>query len=370
MLSLGSAKDTPLADLLVLRGWLTAEERADVEKLFERKLRKHAGDVKASLAEVTSDHVRRSLAGNADLEVSPSLVETTPPTPCPVLVSTTFHVPEARERYTISRLHATGGIGRVWLARDGSIGRDVALKDLRPERAGNAAMWTRFLQEAQVTGQLEHPGIVPIYEVGKSPDDQPFYTMRFVLGQTLAEASSSYHERCKRGEAGPLELRELLGAFVGVCNAVAYAHSRGVIHRDLKPQNVVLGDYGEVIVLDWGLAKVLGLAEGEALAAPVTLPAERSGDDTMAGQVLGTPAYMSPEQAEGRLDLLEARTDVYGLGAILYEILTGRPPFVETKTTDMLRQVIHDKPVPPHTIVPTTPRAPGRLSESAGETAW
>src|SRR5262249_46743567 len=162
-----------------------------------------------------------------------------------------------------------------------------------------------------------------VYELGRRPgDEQPFYTMRFVRGRTLAEASRAYHERRRRGEAGPLELRELLMAFVGVCNAVAYAHSRGVIHRDLKPQKVVLGDFGEVIVLDWGLARVLGEAEGEAAEdrAPVSLSGEGSRDQTIAGQVLGTPAYMAPEQAEGRLDLIDARTDVYGLGAILYEL--------------------------------------------------
>src|SRR5262245_47174484 len=295
-------KDTPLADLLVERGWLTPSDRADVEKLLQRKLAKHAGDAKASLAEVTSDEVRQSLAGVPDPDVRQAL---TPPPAGHVLLHTTDFVPEARERYTLNRLHATGGIGRVWLARDANLGRDVALKELRPERAGQPTVWARFLKEAQVTGQLEHPGIVPVYEVGRRPHDQaPFYTMRFVRGRTLAEAARAYHDRRARGEAGPLELRELLTALVGVCNAVAYAHSRGVLHRDLKPQNVILGDYGEVIVLDWGLAKVVGEREGDA--APLALAAEGDGGRTVAGQVLGTPAYMAPEQAEGRLDLLDA----------------------------------------------------------------
>src|SRR5262249_30912296 len=154
-----------------------------------------------------------------------------------------------------------------------------------------------------------------------------------------------YHGRRRRGETGPLDLRELLTAFAGVCNAVAYAHSRGVIHRDLKPQNVVLGDYGEVMVLDWGLAKVIGDVEGDPDApVPVTLAPEEGESGTIAGQVLGTPAYMAPEQAEGRLDRLEARTDVYGLGAILYEILTGSPPFAGPDTTAVLRRVVHEPP--------------------------
>ena len=350
-------KDTLLADLLVQRGWLTASDRADVEKLLQRKLTKHKGDARAGLAEVTSDPVKRSLAGLDDADVRQSLAGvTTPPPQGMVLLATTAYEPEARDRYTLSRLHATGGIGRVWLARDAKLGRDVALKELRPERADNPVVWARFLREAQVTGQLEHPGIVPIYEVGRRPEDQqPFYTMRFVRGRTLAEAVAAYHLRQARGEAGPLELRELLLNFVGVCNAAAYAHSRGVLHRDLKPQNVVLGDYGEVIVLDWGLAKLIGEADEEAVPLPAA--AVKDVEATMPGQVLGTPAYMAPEQAEGRLDLLDARTDVYGLGAILYVILTGSPPFTGDETEGVLRRVVHELPARPRSLAPAAPPA-------------
>jgi serine/threonine-protein kinase len=351
-------KDTALAYLLVQRGWLSPSDRADVEKLLQRKLAKHNGDARAGLAEVTTDHVRQSLAGVDDADVRQSLAILTAPQGH-VLLSTTAYTPQGSDRYTLSRLHATGGIGRVWLARDASLGRDVALKELRPERADQPALWARFLREAQITGQLEHPGIVPVYEVGRRPDEQPFYTMRFVRGRTLAEAARAYHQRRRRGEAGPLELRELLTAFVGVCQAVAYAHSRGVLHRDLKPQNVVLGDYGEVIVLDWGLAKVTG-ADDDAPAAdwaPVAVAGEGAREETVAGQVLGTPAYMAPEQAEGRLDLLEARTDVYGLGAVLYEVLCGQPPFPAGTTTAVLRRVVHEAPAPPRAVVPGTPPA-------------
>jgi tetratricopeptide (TPR) repeat protein/tRNA A-37 threonylcarbamoyl transferase component Bud32 len=269
---------------------------------------------------------------------------------------TTDQVPMSHDRYMLSRLHATGGIGRVWLAHDSSLGRDVALKELRPERTGHPMVTMRFLREARVTGQLEHPSVVPIYELGRKPEDkQPFYTMRFVRGRTLAEAVASYHQRRAAGEAGPLELRELLMAFVAICNAVAYANSRGVLHRDLKPQNVVLGGYGEVMVLDWGLAHLTGRAEEGA-----TLPeasASTNTDETQQGQVLGTPSYMAPEQAEGRLDLLSSATDVYGLGAILYEVLTGQAPFRGKETTVLLRQVIHMPPASPRSIVPETPRA-------------
>jgi serine/threonine protein kinase len=353
-------KGTPLADLLVQLGWLTPEDRADVEKVLGRKLKKHGDDARAGLAEVTTDPVKRSLAALPDAAVRESLAGlSTPPSQGFVLLSTTAPDAGSRERFTLSRLHATGGIGRVWVARDASLGRDVALKELRPERAGNPAVWARFLREAQVTGQLEHPGIVPIYEVGRRPEDQaPFYTMRFVRGRTLAEAAAAYHRRRAQGEAGKLELRDLLGAFVGVCNAAAYAHSRGVLHRDLKPQNVVLGDFGEVIVLDWGLAKLLGAAEADGEGAdPLPVPGAADVEETTQGQVVGTPSYMAPEQAEGRLDLLGPATDVYGLGAILYEILTGQPPFTGTETSTLLRAVVHESPARPRSLVGGTPAA-------------
>ncbi|HVS39886.1 MAG TPA: serine/threonine-protein kinase [Gemmataceae bacterium] len=347
-------KDAPLAQLLVERGWLTPSDRADIEKVLARKLQKHGGDARASLAEVTTDPIKQSLAGLADPDVQQSLAGLATPPHGLVLLATTAYEPGACERYTLSRLHASGGIGRVWLAHDATLGRDVALKELRPERAGNPAVWARFLKEAQVTGQLEHPSIVPIYELGRRPEtQQPFYTMRFVRGRTLAEASAAYHRRRAVGEAKPLELRDLLTAFVGVCNAAAYAHSRGVLHRDLKPQNVVLGDYGEVMVLDWGLARLTDRPDDEA--PPLELPAEGQTDETMQGQVLGTPAYMAPEQAEGRLDLLGPASDVYGLGAILYEILTGAPPFTGEETVGVLRRVVHEPPARPRSVNASSP---------------
>jgi serine/threonine-protein kinase len=263
----------------------------------------------------------------------------------------------ARPRYTRTRLHGKGGIGQVWLARDESLGRDVALKELRPDWGNSPLVTARFLEEAQITGQLEHPGIVPVYELVQPPDGRPCYAMRFVGGRTLADAIADYHGRRQAGKAGPLELRELLGVFVGVCNAVAYAHSRGVLHRDLKPQNVALGDFGEVLVLDWGLAKVLGNAEEPTNRLPVALGSDGSREETHQGQVLGTPAYMAPEQAEGRADLVNERSDVYGMGAILYEILTAEPPFGGPNPQEVLRRVVQEPPVPPRQRVLTVPPA-------------
>jgi serine/threonine-protein kinase len=274
------------------------------------------------------------------------------------LPPTTSDRPPSEQRYTMIRPHAQGGIGQVWLARDGDLGREVAVKELRPQWADHSTVWARFLKEARITGQLEHPGIVPVYELVPDPKDRkPFYTMRFIRGRTLSDAIQVFHQQRRAGTSGPLALRELLGAFVGVCNAVAFAHSRGVIHRDLKGQNVVLGDFGEAVVLDWGLAKVLGETEDPTSSAPAAVASTRGQGQTMQGQILGTPNYMAPEQAEGRLDLIDQRSDVYGLGAILYEILTGQPPFAGTDTVQVLKQVVHAAAVPPRQLVATTPKS-------------
>jgi PAS domain S-box-containing protein len=346
-----------LADLLVERGWIEPADKAHVEYLLERKLRKHGGNLHASLAAIP-DNIKRSLAALGDDDIQRSLAGG----PLPAeshSVATIDHVAAPAERYCRLRLHAIGGIGRVWLAHDDQLGRDVALKELRPERAEQAILRARFFQEGQITGQLEHPGIIPVYELARRGEDgQPFYTMRFVKGRTLSEAARAYHERRTAGRADALELPGLLNAFVTVCNTVAYAHSRGVIHRDLKGQNVLLGDFGEVVVLDWGLAKVVGRPEAEAGAPPVVLDAAGADSGyTVQGQALGTPAYMAPEQAAGRLDQIDRRTDVYGLGAILYEILTGVPPFTGHSTEEVLRKVREEEPPPPRERWPEVPPA-------------
>src|SRR5258708_40168379 len=161
-------------------------------------------------------------------------------------------------------------MGGGWVEDDRGMGRNVALKELRPERVGEQATVERFVKEARITGQLEQPGIVPIYELAHRPqDNEPFYTMRFIRGRTLAAAIRRFHDpKLPPPQSPVLAFRELLTAFLGACNAAAYAHSRGVIHRDLKPANIVLGDYGAVIVLDWGMAKVLPLGQDSDPAGP------------------------------------------------------------------------------------------------------
>jgi eukaryotic-like serine/threonine-protein kinase len=352
--------EKPLADLLVERQWISVGDRHALQQWQQRKVEKY-GTIRAALAACPGEEIPLLLehldapeallsAFDHSSEASPEFVQNSAdgnakPMKVQVLVSSlTYHAGtrDRYERYSLTSLHATGGVGRVWLARDAALGRNVALKELRPEFVDNPALWSRFLQEARITGQLQHPGIVPVYELkSRAYDHQPFYTMRFVEGRTLSEAVDSYHKKRATGEAGPLDLRSLLGAFIGVCNAVGYAHSRHVVHRDLKSLNVIVGDFGEVMVLDWGLAKVFGSEE----LASIDTSAEIC--ETHAGQILGTPAYMAPEQAAGQLDRIGPRTDVYGLGAILYEILTGRAPFSGDSVEEVLAKVCKGGPPPP-----------------------
>jgi tetratricopeptide (TPR) repeat protein/tRNA A-37 threonylcarbamoyl transferase component Bud32 len=259
-------------------------------------------------------------------------------------------LPAAADRYRVIRLHQAGGLGQVWIARDTAIGRDVALKTIRPDRAGDAATRARFVREAHVTGQLEHPSIVPLYDLaGGGPD--PFYVMRFVSGRTLAAAAADYHHRRAAGQAGRLDLTTLLDAFVSVCRAVAFAHARGILHRDLKGQNIAIGEFGEVFLLDWGLAKHVSEPDDPARAAS----GDESGDVTVPGVAVGTPAYMAPEVAAGRPATKAA--DVYGLGAVLYVVLTGGAPYTGATAVEVIGKVAAADPPPVRAVNPAAPPA-------------
>jgi serine/threonine-protein kinase len=272
--------------------------------------------------------------------------------------STTAYEPQVRERYTLLRLHAKGGIGQVWVARDLELGREVALKELRTDRPSESSIRARFMNEARITGQLEHPGVVPVYELVEGTGEHAaYYTMRLIRGRNLKHAIEAYHRERRESRAGPLALRDLLTSFVAICNTIAYAHARRVLHRDLKPDNIVLGDFGEVIVLDWGLARLMDRAEPPGSLLPVSVESHASPEHTMAGQVVGTPSYLSPEQAEGRLDLLDERSDVYGLGAVLYEILTCGPPHSSGTPEEVVQRVLRDSLIPPRQRVADVPRA-------------
>ena len=247
------------------------------------------------------------------------------------------------ERYQVAGEIARGAMGAILKGRDTDLGRDLAIKVLLDQHAANSSIVQRFVEEAQIAGQLQHPGIAPVYELGQFADSRPFFSMKLVKGQTL---SSLLLERKAIGD----ERGRFLGIFEQICQTVAYAHSRGVIHRDLKPANVMVGAFGEVQVMDWGLAKVLptgGVADekrtqeqqadqsvistlrsGSGVGSDWIASDSATGSQTQMGTVLGTPAYMPPEQARGAIDSLDERADVFGLGAILSEILTGSPPYV------------------------------------------
>ena len=230
----------------------------------------------------------------------------------------------AMHGYRLIRKIGQGGLGRVWLAFDETLKRYVAIKEI----SGNDTPLTveRFDREAVITGRLEHPGIVPIYQLGtEDSTGKSFYVMRFLGKTTLHDAIMEYHERRAEGDDNPMLIRRLLDDFVNVCQALGHAHSRHVIHRDLKPENIAIDSFGQVIVIDWGIAKVIGEANIGVASVELGSP-EIGAQSTMHGQVLGTPLYMAPEQAAGRIDDLDERTDIYGLGGILFAILTGSAP--------------------------------------------
>ncbi|MEM6570312.1 MAG: protein kinase [Planctomycetota bacterium] len=245
-----------------------------------------------------------------------------------------------RAKYNVVGEIASGGMGVVLRGHDTELGRDVAMKVVHEQLADRPEVLERFVEEAQIGGQLQHPGIVPVYELGLLADDRPYFTMKLVKGHTLAKLLS-------HRESVDEDRVRFLKIFEAVCQTVAYAHSKGVVHRDLKPANVMVGSFGEVQVVDWGLSKVLrrgGSADERRRrdSALSMIETVRSGPETgsgsMVGNVLGTPDYMSPEQARGEIDGLDERTDVFALGAILCEILTGAAPYIESKDESLVEQ--------------------------------
>jgi eukaryotic-like serine/threonine-protein kinase len=224
-------------------------------------------------------------------------------------------------RYENRRVLGEGGMGEVRLCADSFVGREVAMKVIRGGGGTFPDAQKRFLREARVQGQLEHPAIVPVYDIGVTSAHETFFTMKRIVGRTLEEIISGL----ARGDETLISrfpLRKLLSAFTQVTLALAFAHSKGVVHRDLKPANIMLGDFGEVYVLDWGIAKV---ATSDDLPSPSAKESETHVAGTQAGALLGTPGYMSPEQARGESSACDHRADIYALGAILYEVLALAP---------------------------------------------
>jgi serine/threonine-protein kinase len=359
-------KSRPMAEHLVARGGLDGSHRALIEALVEAHVQKHSGDTGKSLAALGAGaRVPAGLAALGDPDLDASLGHAgTRASGEGASDRTRSLTPEALgggQRFHVLRPHARGGLGAVFVALDGELRREVALKQILDQHADDPNSRTRFVMEAEITGGLEHPGIVPVYGLGTYADGRPFYAMRFIRGDSLKEAVTAFHaDEALRHDPGrrSLALRQLLRRFIDVCNAIAYAHGRGVLHRDIKPANVVLGAHGETLVVDWGLAKALGRpAPGEPGELRPISPSASGSVETLPGSALGTPAYMSPEQAAGDLDRLGPAADVYSLGATLYTVLTGKPPFSGDDVGAVLRAVQKGEFPPPRDVEPATDRA-------------
>ncbi|MDB5349246.1 MAG: serine/threonine protein kinase [Planctomycetota bacterium] len=263
-------------------------------------------------------------------------------------------------RYHRIRPYARGGLGEVFVAEDLALHREVALKRIRPQYATDPAVRRRFLREVEITARLDHPGIAPIHELIYDQKGRPWYVMRFVKGKTFRAEIEQFYTK-EKGQASDgadraLEFRNMLGRFVSVCETMVYAHRRGVVHRDLTPSNVMLGDYGETIVLDWGLATASGESH-EGVANPTMISSPPDASLMMSGQLLGTPAFMAPEQADGRQSAIGPATDVYCLGAILYMIVTGRPPYQGHDLVSVLKKIQAGEFDPPRQVRADVPPA-------------
>ncbi|MEQ1895163.1 MAG: serine/threonine-protein kinase, partial [Planctomycetota bacterium] len=304
------------------------------------------------------------------------------PEPAPALLETLARLrqPLARgARYERRAEIGRGGMGVVRLVRDLELGRALAMKELGAVPAeANPLEAARFLDEAQITAQLDHPGIVPIHELGLDAEGRLFFTMKHVQGRDLRAVFEDV--RAKRAD---WPLQRAVEVLIKVCDALAYAHAKGVLHRDLKPANVMVGEFGEVYVMDWGLARALGRAERRDLplvddSAGASVHTDRralreseheSPLLTSDGMVIGTPAYMSPEQARGELPTLTTRSDLYALGAMLYHLLTGTPPYVPRGSRPdkyaILAQLAEGPPPPVTTLEPEAPRELVAVCEKA-----
>jgi serine/threonine-protein kinase len=356
-------KGKPLGQILREQRVLPDDIYTLLEALVQKHLALHGNDPEKSLAAVSSAaSLRQDLKQVADADVQASLGHVGKTRkqegadPYATMAGALPPSVASGQRFRVLRPHARGGLGEVLVAADQELPREVALKQIQDRHADNPDSRARFIVEAAITGGLEHPGIVPVYGLGTYADGRPYYAMRFIRGDSLQEAVERFHKADAAGTMDlgqrTLEMRGLLGRFIDVCNAVAYAHSRGVLHRDLKPGNIMIGKYGETLVVDWGLAKLLGgpesqnVAPGEGSLSLSGSSLSSSGiasklshvSETVMGSAVGTPRYMSPEQAAGRLDQLGPASDVYSLGATLYCILTGQAPIMILDLGEMLQK--------------------------------
>jgi WD40 repeat protein/serine/threonine protein kinase len=370
---------------LVESSSLDAKDRELLERLVSEAVAAHNGDSAAALESFGGeDSIRESFMGTIRLTESGTVeLSAAPEVTIPLNLEAPEEVPGVIEnsgRYTNPSEHARGGMGRILMVHDEYLGRDIALKELLPHMGSSSsgsegadpsapspvrfsgAVIARFLQEARITGQLEHPSIVPVYELGHRKDGALYYTMKLVRGKSLSKAIR---------EAGSLRERlMLLPHFIDLCNAIAYAHSRHVVHRDIKPANVMVGEFGETVVLDWGLAKARRGHDAHADVIEKSIMSMNLGSGTHSaktnyGQLIGTPAYMPPEQALGHTEQIDERSDIYSLGVVLYEILTGRLPFKAKTIKELISAVIYEEPASILQVEPSVPLELAAICERA-----
>lgn len=416
---------TTVSQWLVEQGLLNEEQKAELETLTRSLLEQHGWNARAAceslglsqelmqvLAEVPAARAlatlplapasgatlapldrtmaaggtiplpQQTLAGDATLPLAPSQLGTqashTPSMPA----DESKGADEPKARFTKISFLARGNLGEVFIAEDRELNRKVALKEISPRSADQRDSRRRFLIEGEVTGRLEHPGIVPVYGMGFGDDGRPYYAMRLIEGRSLQEVLGDFHtertERTRLSGTRAVEFRQLLGRIIQVCEAIEFAHSRGILHRDIKPSNIMVGPFGETLVVDWGLAKSYEMLDpstsitvdsvsGESLESNSgsdkkgTASQSRTGTQesdrvvpgltpaaqTIAGSMVGTPAYMSPEQASGDLATVGPAADVYSLGATLYHFLTGQPPIEGKDLATVLHRVRTGKIIPP-----------------------
>ncbi len=413
-------KTKNVSDLVIANGWLEDMDASAIDRLVQRQIQNH-GDIQQSIShhaqtmdfsscEFADENVRRLLdsstfrSAGAESSVAHGQSEATPHVPrkatsarsssaTDVTMTTDSNPAKSRpdskpelsltspsgsgsksqgpgdnlksgeaashSRFSVIRPYAKGGLGKVSIALDKELDREVALKEIRSRYAHDPMSRDRFVLEACITGGLEHPGVVPVYGFGKKTDGSPYFAMRLIKGQTLKQAIVDYHEKYNGHELPEqrLEFRNMLNRFVDACNAIAYAHNRGVIHRDIKPSNIMLGKYGETLVVDWGLAKKIG-REAAQVDEDSSLSIHGSAiSGTLDGSTVGTPTFMSPEQAEGRLEEMRPASDIYSLGSTLYFLLTGQTAFTGPTAAEVVALVAKNEFVPPRERVAHVPPA-------------